>query len=105
MDKSHTTQERGVCPQELPAEFLAAVRSRVPFRLCHTCGESIGAARLTLLPEALSCAWCAGASHHPMATPASMPNAITVNGATSARPNDRPPSATASSNFASRLAA
>ena len=105
MDVSNTARAgKGACASVPPAEFLAALRARVPFRSCQVCGESIGAARLTLVPEALDCAWCAGASHHPMAAPVSMPKAITANGVTSARPSDRPPSTTASSNFASRLA-
>lgn len=40
-------------------EFIAQVRSRVPYRNCTICGESIGAARLTLYPDAATCAWCA----------------------------------------------
>lgn len=43
----------------LPEGLIEAVRARVPRRRCAHCGESIGAARLTLHPEATACAWCA----------------------------------------------
>lgn len=43
--------------------FIADVRSRVPHRLCDVCGESIGAARLTLRPDTPRCAWCASLIH------------------------------------------
>lgn len=49
-------------------EFLAEVRARVPYRQCSVCGESIGAARLTLWPEARTCAWCAAAARGPATT-------------------------------------
>lgn len=49
----------------LSREFLASVRARVPFRVCEGCGQSIGAARLTLHPAASSCAWCASALRPP----------------------------------------
>lgn len=40
----------------LPTALIDAVRARVPQRPCAHCGESIGAARLTLHPETAICA-------------------------------------------------
>ena len=39
--------------------WIVAVRARTPKGVCVACGESIGAARLTLHPGAPFCAWCA----------------------------------------------
>lgn len=50
-------------------ELIEAVRARTPRGICVECGESIGAARLTLHPGTALCAWCAPRRGAPVAAP------------------------------------
>ena len=66
-------------PPDVPsAAYLAAIRSNVPHLSCRYCGESIGAARLTLHPDAQTCAWCA--PRQTQIAPRTSPAAMSANG-------------------------
>ncbi|TDU31667.1 hypothetical protein DFR24_1044 [Panacagrimonas perspica] len=68
-------------PDGIPTPaYLAAIRASVPSRTCAVCGDAIGAARLTLQPQATTCAWCAPPRDQANAIPKSSPAAMSANG-------------------------
>ena len=98
------TPTRPVCEAVPSPAFLDAIRARVPSRACATCGDVIGAARLTLHPDASTCAWCAPRGRQASARLASSPEAISTNGPTSCRASVRPATPATRQNLNTRLA-